>query len=406
MRVAFTTLAPFISGAERSLQITLTHLRQVGVEPVVIGPSKGKLVPWCRENEIPFLPCALPLRDRWRALQWWWSVSKLKRLLRTHRVDLVHSNQIWCYPAISFAARELGLPRICHMRDEVSAAALDWFCLAGAEAIICISRHIERQVAEGWSNAKPRPWLKTIINPVRLPLDWNADTVPVICDPVSLPSLQRQEHEHLINREARRNLGLNGAPLLLGFIGQVAPVKGLLPLLDSLKSLESDHRWHLVVAGKDPSVGAPYEQLCRTRVAELGLSRRVTFVGFLDNVDPFYHAIDLALVPSLEEPLGRVPLEAAAYGKPTLASAVGGLPDTIVEGKTGWLVGRPNAESWVAPLRRALDAPLQQMGYAARSWVETVADPRAYAGRLRDVYQGLIEARDARLSRRIIGHGR
>jgi glycosyltransferase involved in cell wall biosynthesis len=396
VRVAFTTLAPFISGAERSLQVTLPYLRDVGVEPLVIGPLSGKLVPWLHENKIPFLPCPLPFRDRWHAVHWWRSVGKLKRLLRQHGVDIVHSNQMWCYPAISFAARDLGLPRICHMRDEVSPAALHWFCMAGVEAAICISRHIERQVADGWSTALPRPWLQTIMNPVRLPLDWNAETAPVICDPVDLPSMPGRENELSTRTAARRKLGLSQESLVFGFIGQVVPVKGLLPLLDSLKMLEADSRWHLLVAGTDHNQGAPHEQVCRQRVAELELSGRVTFAGYLDNVDPFYRAIDLALVPSLEEPLGRIPLEAASYGKPSLASAVGGLPDTIVEEETGWLVQRPDVQPWTTALQSALDSPLFEMGQTARTWVERVAHPRAYADKLQQVYQGLLQSRRAR----------
>jgi glycosyltransferase involved in cell wall biosynthesis len=398
VRVAFTTLAPFISGAERSLQITLAHLKGVGVDPIVISPPQGKLAPWCRDNDIPYHACPLPLRDKWRAVQWWWSVAQLKRLLREQHVELVHANQIWCYPAISFAARDLGLPRICHMRDEVSPAALDWFCLSGAEAIICISRHIERQVSSGWSATRPRPWLQTIMNPVRLPLDWNADTVPVICDPVSLPKLPTNGAATTLLASARRKFDLPASTTILGFIGQVVPVKGVLPLLDSLKEIESNSRWHLLIAGKDPNPGAPHEQLCRQRVQELGLTQRVTFAGFLENVEPFYHAIDLAVVPSLEEPLGRIPLEAAAYGKPALASAVGGLPDTIVADQTGWLVPPPNEQSWSSHVLRALDAPLKEIGRKARTWAEQVADPVAYARTLGDVYRRVIQSRRAKVA--------
>jgi glycosyltransferase involved in cell wall biosynthesis len=109
-------------------------------------------------------------------------------------------------------------------------------------------------------------------------------------------------------------------------------------------------------------------------------------LGFLDDTTQFYRAIDVAVVPSLAEPLGRVPLEAAAHARPSVAFAVGGLPDTIRDGVTGWLVP---AEDWPA-LTAALDGlvsdPVSEVGTAAREWIEQVANPARYARRLAAIY--------------------
>src|SRR5262245_60663338 len=142
MRIAFVASAPFISGAERSLQTTVEALMDLGVEALMAGPESSKLARWSTERGIPFHATPLALRDKWHALKWWSSVSAMRSVLARERVDIVHSNQIWSFPTPGMAARELGLPRVCHMRDEVGPEAVRWYLKPGVEGIVCISRHI------------------------------------------------------------------------------------------------------------------------------------------------------------------------------------------------------------------------------------------------------------------------
>ena len=371
MRVAFTTLAPFISGAERSLQVMLRHLPAAGVEPVVVGPADAKIVPWCKANGFPFRECPLAFRDKWHPLRWWRSVRRLRRLFREERIELVHANQMWSYPAAGAAGLDLGLPRICHLRDEASPETLHWLCAAGLEAAVCISRHMARQAEAAWPDGPGRPRIETLINPVELP---------------ELPDQPTQER---LRAEARRSLGVPDGATVFGFIGQLREVKGLLELLDALAHLPGERPWHLLVAGRDPNAGAPYEQLARQRAEQPDLAGRVHFLGFLEDPAPFYRAIDLAIVPSRQEPLGRVPLEAAAFARPSVAFAVGGLVDTIRDGQTGWLVPAGDWPALTATLNGFLTEPAVEFGTAARAWVEQTAEPAAYARRLAGLYQQL-----------------
>jgi L-malate glycosyltransferase len=413
IRVAYTTLAPFVSGAERSLQVALRHLPAAGVEPIVVGPRGAKLAPWCEQNGIPFHPCPLALRDKWHPLRWWDSVRRLRRLLREQRIDVVHANQIWCYPASGAAGRALGLPRVCHLRDDADPRTLHWFCSPGVDAVICISRHIRRQAEAAWPAGSHGPNITTLVNPVDIPgvgpdlSETPMEGIPVvrapdraadgasftpIPEPVELPYLSHKAHKRIRSTAvARQSFGVLGPTTVFGFIGQIREVKGLLGLLETLAALPKESRWHLLVAGRDPRPGAPYEALCRARAAKPDLAGRITFLGFLDSrsTEEFYRAIDLAIVPSLEEPLGRIPLEAGAFAKPSIAFDVGGLPDTIVDGRSGWLVPAQDWSALGVALRRFLEQPDPQVGMAARAWVAQVADPAAYARRLADLYHHL-----------------
>jgi glycosyltransferase involved in cell wall biosynthesis len=168
-------------------------------------------------------------------------------------------------------------------------------------------------------------------------------------------------------------------------------VKGVLELLEALALVPLSLDWQLIVAGRDPHPGAPYEARCRDAVGRLGLADRVKFIGFVEKVDDFYEAIDLAIVPSLEEPLGRIPLEAASYRRPSIASAIGGLPETVVEGETGWLVPAANAEAMRDAITYALmQADLELMGRQARIWVAKTCDPAEYGRALAALYRRLV----------------
>lgn len=67
----------------------------------------------------------------------------------------------------------------------------------------------------------------------------------------------------------------------------------------------------------------------------MGIGDCVFWKGCVEVVTDFYDSIDILLVPSIREPLGLVSLEAAARGVPVIAAAVDGLPEGVLDGKTG-----------------------------------------------------------------------
>jgi glycosyltransferase involved in cell wall biosynthesis len=371
MRVAYVAQAAQISGAERSLQAMLLAMPGVGVQPLVLCPPHDPLIAWCQANAVPVEKCALAFRDKWRPLRWWLSVRRLRSVLRSWRIELVHCNQLLSYPAAAVAAGRLGIPRVCHLRNELSPQELRWAYAAGVEGILCISRYIEQQFDAGWPVAYRRPLVHTLLNPVCLP---RADLV-----------VNRAERH-----EAAQRLDVEPRGIVFGFIGQLIPIKGLLELLRALEGVPAALEWTLLVAGKDPRDGSPYESRCRQYVEERGWSNRVRFLGFLHDVTPFYRAIDVAVVPSLEEPLGRVPLEAAAHGRPAIAFASGGLPETIQHGRTGWLVAPGNIQALREALLVCLQSPDPAWGLAARQWVESISEPRRYASKVAGLYRRLL----------------
>jgi glycosyltransferase involved in cell wall biosynthesis len=118
--------------------------------------------------------------------------------------------------------------------------------------------------------------------------------------------------------------------LRIGYVGRLAPSKGVENLLQAVSRLEQSN-WRLVVAGR----GKPeYEAYLKQHY---GNNPNIEFLGFVDPHEA-YRQIDVLVVPSLwEEPLGMVVLEAYYHGLPVIASRCGGLPEIIEPGRTGIL---------------------------------------------------------------------
>jgi glycosyltransferase involved in cell wall biosynthesis len=133
---------------------------------------------------------------------------------------------------------------------------------------------------------------------------------------------------------ARKSLEIPREARLIVAVGRLVPIKGYDVLLRAMPEvLAALPESRLVIAGD----GDLKDALQREAEA-LGLSRAVSFLGARSDVPTIIQAADLMVLPSLNEGMGRVLVEAMALGKPIVASHVGGVPHVVVDGETGLLV--------------------------------------------------------------------
>jgi D-inositol-3-phosphate glycosyltransferase len=159
---------------------------------------------------------------------------------------------------------------------------------------------------------------------------------------------------------ARAALGLPPGPLLL-YVGRLAPIKGLDTLLDALAQVRaSGRRVQLLVVGGDADEPVDgHEADLRRRIAALGLDEAVRFVPAQPQgaLPAYYAAADVSLLPSYYESFGMVALEAMACGSPVIASRVGGLPITVRDRVTGFLVPEGNVGALAERIEALIDDP-------------------------------------------------
>jgi glycosyltransferase involved in cell wall biosynthesis len=104
-------------------------------------------------------------------------------------------------------------------------------------------------------------------------------------------------------------------------------------------------------------------------VRELGLEERVRLLGQCQQMAAVYASVDIWVLPAKKpEGLGNVLIEAMAMGKPVVGSAIGGIPEIILDGQNGFLAPPGNAGALAAALRRLLRDPelRRRMGEAGR----------------------------------------
>jgi glycosyltransferase involved in cell wall biosynthesis len=189
---------------------------------------------------------------------------------------------------------------------------------------------------------------------------------------------------------ARTALGIPlDVPLLL-FVGGLHRRKGLDVLLDALAHLTPES-WStkpaLLVCGE-----GPLQHTLRARAVDLGLSGRIHFLGYRQDVPALMMAADLFVLPSRWEGCPMVVLEAMASGLPIVATAVGGVPELIEDGVHGRLVTPADPAALAAAIHGALAHPDLTARMASEAQKRVIAEFAAEvaAGSLFAQYQEIL----------------
>lgn len=134
--------------------------------------------------------------------------------------------------------------------------------------------------------------------------------------------------------EKKRSLGLDPKGLVVGTVGWLLPIKGPMYLLKAMEGVFKSHPdTSLVYVGK-----GDLEEKLKKEAVRISVSDKVTFLGWRDDVPEIMQLLDIFVLPSLNEGMGRVLVEAMAAGKAIVASDTGGIPDLIIHGHNGLLV--------------------------------------------------------------------
>jgi glycosyltransferase involved in cell wall biosynthesis len=173
--------------------------------------------------------------------------------------------------------------------------------------------------------------------------------------------------------------------------GQICPRKNQLALVEAFaKAHHQEARMALVIIGSALfNHDKRYERKLRKRVSELGLEGSVLMLGHRNDVPLLLQAMDLLALPSRREPFAMILLEAMDAGLPIVAAAVDGVPELLVDGRTGWLV--PPGD-WVQFARSLVWAAQhteqrEHLAAAARRSLETgERTPASFARRLADIF--------------------
>lgn len=176
---------------------------------------------------------------------------------------------------------------------------------------------------------------------------------------------------------------------VFGSVGRLTPIKGHEVTIDSFAVIAREqNNAYLLFVGE----GEERERL-ENRVMELGLGSRVRFVGFQEDVRPFFEMMDAFVLASRNEGMGRVILEAMASHLPILATRVGGIPELVLDGENGRLVEPGDIDDLASAMRWAIEHPraLARMRIKSAHMVNESFSVQKMAKDIEQLYEALTE---------------
>ena len=369
-RVLITAWAPFFSGAERALLLTLRSLDPARYVPCLVVGTNGELAAAAREAGVEVRHCPLRPLDRRHPLAWAGSVARVWRAAGRTRPVLVHANDVPSFQPAGHVARWMRVPAITHVRFPFEPAAFRWFLRPGIDRALFVSDALRGEVTA----AAPEMF---------------TGRSDVLHDGVEIPPAPTSDER----RSLRASLGLPEAAPVVALTGQIAEVKGIWEFVDAARLLAGRGVGAtFAVLGDDMRGKGALRLAMEARVREAGLAERFRFLGFRPDAARLIAAFDVVTVPSHIEPLGNATLEAMAAGVPVVGSRVGGIPEMIVDQVTGRLVP-PRDPSALAlalePLLRDADHRAA-LGRAALARARDAFSLPRHAARLQAIYDDVV----------------
>ncbi|QOJ13855.1 MAG: glycosyltransferase [Planctomycetia bacterium] len=182
---------------------------------------------------------------------------------------------------------------------------------------------------------------------------------------------------------ARRELGIPADALVIGHVGRFVPQKNHAGLMEVAKRVfEREPLSQLLLVGD-----GPLRPDIERRTAALGISARCRFAGVRSDIAAMYAAMDVFVLPSREEGLGVVLIEAQAAGLPVVASRLATTDDAIAPVAQRWIRARDDVAGLAEALCSAIEfvraggAPLDALRSSARAFAARFT-PAAAAGAL------------------------
>lgn len=188
----------------------------------------------------------------------------------------------------------------------------------------------------------------------------------------------------------RSELGLHSEGPVLAVIAQLIERKGHRFLLTAMdRVLQEFPETQLLFLGE----GA-LEDTLRTQVSELGLTERVIFAGYRDDVGRVLQAIDILIHPATMEGFANVAMQAGAAEKPVITADVGGMPESVAHNETGLVVPPQNPTALADAIIALLADPSRSraMGIAGKERVESRFTIDAMVSGTQAIYQQLLKS--------------
>ena len=299
--------------------------------------------------------------------------SKLAEVARSHRLRILHVHYAIPFAAAAILAKQIApeldlkVVTTLHGTDITLVGSNDSFrpvtafCIERSDAVTAVSHALRAETGRVFGTTRPIEVIPNFVDPGHYrsaqPAAWPGDRSGAECVPTIV---------HISNYR---------------------PVKRAADVVRVFARVAGEMPARLVLVGDGPDLG-PATDLAR----ELGVVDRIRLIGVVDDVAPYLRAADLLLLPSQTEAFGLVALEALAAGVPVIASRVGGLPEVVEHGVSGYLLPVGDVEGMARQAVRLLrERPLaERLGRAGAGRVAEQFPPDRIVPRFEELYHRVL----------------
>lgn len=301
-----------------------------------------------------------------RAARFFGQSREVAKKLRSFDVDLVHFSETKAAYHNSFAAVLAGVPMITHVRSQYSEIPfrerISYFPVKG---YVFVSEDSRRKFGMKVTSGKTR----------------------VLYDAVSVGEPMNGAE----TKSLREELGVPPGATLVGMIARVTPVKDYETLAAAAAQvLAKRPETRFIVVGDNAIVdlNRNHYAFVLGRLKELGIADKFIFTGFRSDVENIVSALDIFVLCTHREGFPLSLLEAMAMGKPVVATNVGGIPEAITEGVTGYLHAHGDSKQLADTILRLIEDPAlaARVGQAARKYCNEAHSVDVFADEVTRIY--------------------
>ena len=296
--------------------------------------------------------------------------SMMADVAETQKLDVLHVHYAMPFATSAFLAKQLVAPRrlpvvttlhgtdITVVGQQPAFFRMTKFSIESSDRITAVSQALKEATVDSLGIHKP------------------IEVIPNFVDP-----------DVFAPKKKRASLLAPAGARVLMHASNFRPVKNVEMVVRIFAAVHERMDARLVMVGDGPDKPRA-EALART----LGVARHVLFLGNQEVMEELLPLADVFLLPSSTESFGLVALEAMSAGVPVVASNVGGLPELIENGQTGFLVPPDDLSAHVRAVLKVLgDAPLRRrFGAAGRKVARERFDVDRVVELYRKVYEGLV----------------
>ncbi len=367
-----------IGGAEVSLIELLRKLDRQKYRRLVALPRKGRLSKELKTMGVPvhfikmseFTRRNTPQKYILDTLFFIPCVLELLLLIKKYEVSLIHTNNVRAHFYGSMAGVLARIPVVWHIRDIyrdestfIRMVSKPFYPLA--RKVMAISNAVAKAfIEESGLSGK----VKVVYNGVDL-----AKFNPGVID----------------TSKIRGEFSLDGIFPLIGLVGVLGRWKGQEEFLQAASRLVKVFpKAKFLIVGDSLIDDRGYKERLKGMVNTLGITSHVIFTGFREDIPEILGCLDLLVLPSHNEPFGRVLVEAMAMKKAVVGTDSGGIPEIVVDGKTGLLVPPNNANLLASGMAKILKDrdKLKKMGRLGRKRAETLFTVENYVKGVIKIY--------------------